>query len=411
MKRKTTKIAGILLTLVMLVTMLGAFLLTASAADGDACTSTADCTGTYANGFCTVCDGYEQPTLNSDGYYEIDNAGKLYWFAGLVNGTLDGAMQNASANAVLTADIDLNIGATINKDGTYESPDVLRKWTPIGSSTTPYAGVFRGVQHRISHVYINSTDDYQGLFGYVTGTVTGCTVKESYVKGKDYVGGVIGYLKSTGEILFCENLSPVNGEMYVGGVIGYAHSASLINECANDGNVVGTENVGGVIGYASYAVETIVNCENSGFISGEECVGGVIGWGDGTIQGCTNSGIISGTSYVGGVAGSVVNGTKILNCSSMGIVSGTSRVGGVVGDTGGTVENSYNLGIVEGVASAEAQAQGTNDSQDVGGIVGYLLGYVNKCYNDGSVAGYKNVGGIAGYNNGTVNQCHNIKTV
>ncbi len=371
------------------------------------------------NGFCTnenaeggLCDAFQPAVYNEEkGYYEISNAGQLYWFAGLVNGTLDGAMQNASANAILTADIDLNIGATINKDGTYESPDVLRKWTPIGSSTTPYAGVFRGVQHRISHVYINSTDDYQGLFGYVTGTVNGCTVKDSYVKGKDYVGGVIGYLKSTGEILFCENLSPVNGEMYVGGVIGYAHSASLINECANDGNVVGTENVGGVIGYVSYAVEAIVNCENNGRISGEECVGGVIGWGDGTIQGCTNSGNISGTSRVGGVAGSVVNGTKILNCSSMGIVSGTSRVGGVVGHTGGTVENSYNLGIVEGVASAEAQAQGTNDSQDVGGIVGYLLGTVSKCYNDGPVTGYKNVGGIVGYNNGTVNQCHNIKTV
>ena len=371
------------------------------------------------NGFCTnenaeggLCDAFQPAVYNEEkGYYEISNAGQLYWFAGLVNGTLDGVAQNASANAILTADIDLNIGATINKDGTYESLDVLRKWTPIGSSTTPYAGVFRGVQHRISHVYINSTDDYQGLFGYVTGTVTGCTVKESYVKGKDYVGGVIGYLKSTGEILFCENLSPVNGEMYVGGVIGYAHSASLINECANDGNVVGTENVGGVIGYVSYAVEAIVNCENNGRISGEECVGGVIGWGDGTIQGCTNSGIISGTRYVGGVAGSVVNGTKILNCSSMGIVSGTSRVGGVVGDTGGTVENSYNLGIVEGVASAEAQAQGINDSEDVGGIVGYLLGYANKCYNDGSVTGYKNVGGIAGYNNGLVNQSHNIKTV
>ena len=371
------------------------------------------------NGFCTnenaeggLCDAFQPAVYNEEkGYYEISNAGQLYWFAGLVNGTLDGAMQNASANAILTADIDLNIGATINKDGTYESLDVLRKWTPIGSSTTPYAGVFRGVQHRISHVYINSTDDYQGLFGYVTGTVNGCTVKESYVKGKDYVGGVIGYLKSTGEILFCENLSSVNGEMYVGGVIGYAHSASLINECANDGNVVGTENVGGVIGYVSYAVEVILNCENNGRISGEECVGGVIGWGDGTIQGCTNSGIISGTRYVGGVAGSVVNGTKILNCSSMGIVSGTSRVGGVVGDTGGIVENSYNLGIVEGVASAEAQAQGINDSEDVGGIVGYLLGYVNKCYNDAPVAGYKNVGGIAGYNDGIVNQCHNIKTV
>ena len=411
MKRKTTKIAGILLTLVMLVTMLGAFSLMASAADGDACTSTADCTGTYANGFCTECDAFQPAVYNEEkGYYEISNAGQLFWFAGLVNGTLDGVAQNASANAILTADIDLNIGATINKNGTYESLDVLRKWTPIGSSTTPYAGAFRGVQHRISHVYINSTDDYQGLFGYVTGTVNGCTVRDSYVKGKDYVGGVIGYLESSGDLLFCKNESPVTGEKYVGGVVGYADSVNLVNECANEGKVVGTEYVGGVIGYASYGVETIVKCENSGFISGEDYVGGLLGWGGETIENCTNTGDISGARYVGGVVGDNYNTSNILNCANSGIVAGTSSVGGVAGSSG-NIENSYNLGIVKGVASAEAQAQGTNDSEDVGGIVGDGWRTVSKCYNDGPVTGYKNVGGIVGYNSGTVNQCHNIKTV
>ena len=370
--------------------------------------------GANSNGFCTECnvEGVYQPAVYNEekGYYEISNAGQLFWFAGLVNGTLDGVAQNASANAILTADIDLNIGATINKDGTYETLDVFREWTPIGSSTTPYAGAFRGVQQSISHVYINSTDDYQGLFGYVTGTVNGCTVRDSYVKGKDYVGGVIGYLESSGDLLFCKNESPVTGEKYVGGVVGYADSVNLVNECANEGKVVGTEYVGGVIGYASYEVETIVKCENSGFISGEECVGGLLGWGDGTIENCTNDGDVSGTSGVGGMAGWVVNGTKILNCANRGTVAGTSSVGGLVGRNG-NVESSYNLGIVKGVASAEAQIQGTNDSEDVGGIVGYHLGTVNKCYNDGLVTGYKNVGGIVGNNSGTVNQCHNIKTV
>ena len=371
--------------------------------------------GANSNGFCTECnvEGVYQPAVYNEerGYYEISNAGQLFWFAGLVNGTLtDGTAQNASANATLTDSIDLNIGATIKKDGTYESLDGLREWTPIGSSTTPYAGAFRGGQRSISHVYINSTDDYQGLFGYVTGTVNGCTVRDSYVKGKDYVGGVIGYLESSGDLLFCKNLSPVTGEKYVGGVVGYADSVNLVNECANDGNVVGTEYVGGVIGYASYGVETIVKCENSGFISGEDYVGGLLGWGGETIQGCTNTGDISGTRYVGGVVGNNYNTSNILNCANMGIVVGTSSVGGVAGSSG-NIENSYNLGIVKGVASAEAQAQGTNDSEDVGGIVGDGRRTVNKCYNDGPVTGYKNVGGIVGNNSGTVNQCHNIKTV
>ena len=43
-----------------------------------------------------------------DTVYEISNAGQLYWFAGLVNGTLDGVKQNTSANAILTANITVN---------------------------------------------------------------------------------------------------------------------------------------------------------------------------------------------------------------------------------------------------------------------------------------------------------------
>ena len=36
--------------------------------------------------------------------YQISNAAELYWFAGLVNGTLPNVEKNASANAILTAD-------------------------------------------------------------------------------------------------------------------------------------------------------------------------------------------------------------------------------------------------------------------------------------------------------------------
>ena len=47
-----------------------------------------------------------------DGYYEINTADKLYWFAQQVNSG------NNVINAVLTADIDLNPGYTFHADGT-----------------------------------------------------------------------------------------------------------------------------------------------------------------------------------------------------------------------------------------------------------------------------------------------------
>ena len=65
------------------------------------------------NGFCACNNAYQPADLTTNKYdidgdkindevYEISNAGQLYWFAGLVNGTLSGVEQITSANAVLT---------------------------------------------------------------------------------------------------------------------------------------------------------------------------------------------------------------------------------------------------------------------------------------------------------------------
>ena len=97
-----------------------------------------------SNGFGS--DGSYQPAtlttgkydINGDGtkddVYEISNAGQLYWFAGLVNGTLtDGTSQNTYANAVLVSDITVNSGV-LKADGTLrDDPSGLRSWTPIGN--------------------------------------------------------------------------------------------------------------------------------------------------------------------------------------------------------------------------------------------------------------------------------------
>ena len=92
-----------------------------------------------SNGFCAECteEGLYQPATDSDGdgYYEIDNAGKLYWFAALVNGTLtDGTAQNTSANAILTKDIVVNEGVLTEMAKNFPDPSGFRPWTPIGNA-------------------------------------------------------------------------------------------------------------------------------------------------------------------------------------------------------------------------------------------------------------------------------------
>ena len=67
--------------------------------------------------------------------YEISNAGQLYWFAGLVNGTLDGVEQNTLANAVLTTNITVNENLLDSlqydeEDNVSNGSDFIT-WTPI----------------------------------------------------------------------------------------------------------------------------------------------------------------------------------------------------------------------------------------------------------------------------------------
>ena len=83
-----------------------------------------------------------------DDPYEISSAEELYWFAGLVNGTLtDGTAQNTAAHAKLTNNITINTGV-LAAIASGSTPTYT--WTPIcGENTwaiyyTEYTGTFDG---------------------------------------------------------------------------------------------------------------------------------------------------------------------------------------------------------------------------------------------------------------------------
>ena len=156
------------------------------------------------NGFCACNEVYQPADLTTDKYdidgdgskdavYEISNAGQLYWFAGLVNGTLSGETQNASANAVLTADIVVNENV-LKPDGTLNEGS-FKEWTPIGIYFyKSYGGIFDGQNHTISGLYFSQGDKmYLGLFGINAGKISNVGILDSYFCGKVSVGGVCGY--------------------------------------------------------------------------------------------------------------------------------------------------------------------------------------------------------------------------
>ena len=355
----------------------------------------------YENGFCTGCGGYEAPELNADGFYEIGNAGQLYWFAAQVN---NGAN---NINAILTDNIEVNENLmekiTIAEDGTatVNEGETIREWVPIGGSLKYYySGTFDGNGKTVKGLYRNVSANYVGLIGNLKGSgkVQNVTVADSYFCGGNNVGGVVG-LNDVSTVSNCYNTGTVSGSYYVGGVVGYCNTGATVSNCHNTGTVSGSQNVGGVAGWNG---GSMTECCNAGTVSGSNNVGGVLGscYDGGTVSNCYNTGTVSGSNNVGGVVGSCYDGGTVSNCYNTGSVSGNIYVGGVVAYcyTDSTVSNCYNTRSVSG-------------SYYVGGVVGVNSGTVTNCYNTGSVSCSKSkYGGVVADNSGTVTNCFYLDT-
>ena len=229
-----------------------------------------------------------------EGYYEIYNADHLYWFAEQVNSG------NTSINGKLMADIVVNENV-LNADGTLAYGSFL-SWTPIGSQQHRYSGIFDGNGKTISGLYFSNTSvDYVGLFGYTyrTAQIKNLGLVDSYFKGRNYVGGIVGY--NYGDVSKCYNECTIHGVKYVGG---------LAAVCDGDVN------------YENYHKDpgTVTYCYNAGKIYGDTYVGGLVGcveyrFGNlicgGTLMNSYHIGQVSGVSYVGSVAG---EGSDVHNC-------------------------------------------------------------------------------------------------
>ena len=70
-------------------------------------------------------------------------------------------------------------------------------WTPIGTHSKPYDGIFNGNGHVVKNLYVELTTDYAGLFGYAkNATIYNMHLQNPQVRGNDYVGSLAGYTGS-----------------------------------------------------------------------------------------------------------------------------------------------------------------------------------------------------------------------
>ena len=249
-------------------------------------------------------------------------------------------------------------------------------WIPIGTSPYPFNGTYDGKSYEIYGLTINNSErSYQGLFGYVTGTIQNVGLRNVSINGNNNVGGVAGYLRGTLQNCYVSSGS-VNGNFYVGGICGF-NNGGTINTCNSTGTVTALNFAGGLVGYNSNA-STIFNCYSTGTVSAEnDYAGGIVGYNKSSISNCYSTGAVNALDYAGGLVGLNTSSSTIVNCYSTGAVNTSNFAGGLVGFNAGTIAKCYSTGTVI-------------SSNYTGGLVGIQNGSETNSFWDLQTSGIQN---------------------
>jgi hypothetical protein len=319
----------ILLTLMLILSMFAGLTVSASAAGAP-----------YPNviTMTALWNGGTPGTADPSYQYSISSATELSYFSQFVNG----------GNAHVGVTFFLTTGFSLS---------AVSPWTPIGTSTAPFNGVFDGSNNDpaapnaitdLNVTYVSGQADYYGLFGYAL-------YRPGYTAGTT---GVVKNVTVSGTI----NTS-TNSVEYVGGIVGY--TTSDVYNCHT--NVTITAPDGVAVGGIAGAIE-----DTSTFVADAPF----------HIQASSATGNVTGYTRVGGIVGAVYSAAQ----------------GNII------VDNCYYAnGVDGGVPVATIDTESSTTRSWIGGIVGYCRGYVTNSYAIASFtsAGGHYIGGIAGLLQGT----------
>lgn len=179
-------------------------------------------------------------------------------------------------NAKLMKHIRLNPDNMVDKQGNLlKSQSSLNEWTPIGGGTNDikFTGIFDGNGYTISGIYVNKPAfERAGFIGTLGGTTTSDSghvkflgIENSYIIGKDQVGGIIGRMNySEVQQVFVRN-SYIKGDK-AGGIVGYKNYGWLYYAYNSAMIVSPTNRAAGIAGYNDNASTSIKVCYNVGFL-------------------------------------------------------------------------------------------------------------------------------------------------
>ncbi len=151
-------------------------------------------------------------------------------------------------------------------------------FSPIGNATTQFTGSYDGQGNLISNLTINRVVfNYVGLFGYIDGaTIKNLGLKNSDIKGGQYVGGIAGRNSNSALIECCYTAGSIEGTSDTGGIAGRNNTNAIIRNCYSKADITGANASGGLLG-SNNSDSEVVYCYSIGAISAGIGTGGLIG--------------------------------------------------------------------------------------------------------------------------------------
>ena len=308
--------------------------------------------------------------------FMLKTADHLAWFRDYVN------VGKVSACAKIADDVEEIDMSTVCHKADAEKQVAELSWTPIGNHSKQYQGTFDGNGKTIRNLFISSTSNEIGFFGYAADCrIKNITFDNAKVKGNDnsstgilagYAGScVIENIKTTG------NCS-LEGNYETGGIAGRANGN--ISNCENHAIVNGLHSVGGIVGICFDSGNSITSCANYGEITGtDQFVGGIIGYfGEGSLQNSANYGNITGDARVGNLIG-YANICNINNVLGIGNITANHAncnglLAGVIWDSSSTAS---------GILAYNSSAKMTIDGTELTGDAVVAIGSGPLTYLDG----------------------------
>ena len=289
-----------------------------------------------------------QTTFTKGETYFVTNSDDLVKLQDLVNSGVD------------TTDVTFELTSDINMTG-INFRGIGSGGGDVGNldETKCFKGDFKGNNHVISNLTINTTEYFAGLFGYVYGgSIDSVGLENCEVLGGTFVGGLAGRIDG-GSITNSYVTGSVEGWMNVGGLAGCVYNGSITNSYAT-GSVTGDKYVGGLVGDVTDA--SITNSYATGSVTGSVSVGGLVGvaYFTPTLNGYYDSQKTGQTVGVGtgGYTGTVTGVTtaELEELIKNGTLPQYNYGGGTGGTGGGVFGGSYEVTLQVGIHSDKSSS-------------------------------------------------------